>query len=121
MRTGFERNNQVTLWKHYHKSILKILSRYGDLAEKGVIDKINIFRPDRVFKFLSELHQQVADASHPRHRSHRLCAIEVLMHDFVCPRWKLCYYCDIHTIFLFISHEKKNSFNGKGLQCSAMR
>ncbi|KAG8053690.1 hypothetical protein GUJ93_ZPchr0001g32148 [Zizania palustris] len=52
---------------------------YGDLSETVVIDKINIFRPDRVFKFLLEIHQQIADASHPRHMRHRLCAIEVLI------------------------------------------
>ncbi|TVU22297.1 hypothetical protein EJB05_31982 [Eragrostis curvula] len=50
-----------------------------DLADTIVIDKINIFRADRVFKFLLAIHQQVADASHPRHMGHRLCAIEVLM------------------------------------------
>uniref|UniRef100_A0A0E0JD53 Serine/threonine-protein kinase ATM n=1 Tax=Oryza punctata TaxID=4537 RepID=A0A0E0JD53_ORYPU len=51
----------------------------GNLAETVVIDKINIFRSDRVFKFLLAIHQQVADANHPRHIRHRLCAIEVLI------------------------------------------
>uniref|UniRef100_A0A0D9Y262 Serine/threonine-protein kinase ATM n=1 Tax=Oryza glumipatula TaxID=40148 RepID=A0A0D9Y262_9ORYZ len=51
----------------------------GNLAETVVIDKINIFRSDRVFKFLLAIHQQIADASHPRHIRHRLCAIEVLI------------------------------------------
>ncbi|OQU86537.1 serine/threonine-protein kinase ATM isoform X2 [Sorghum bicolor] len=50
-----------------------------NLADTVVIDKINIFRADRVFKFLLSIHQQVADASHPRHMGHRLCAIEVLI------------------------------------------
>ncbi|CAL4957640.1 unnamed protein product [Urochloa decumbens] len=50
-----------------------------DLADTVVIDKINIFRADRVFKFLLAIHQQVADACHPRHMGHRLCAIEVLI------------------------------------------
>lgn len=50
-----------------------------DLADTVVVDKINIFRADRVFKFLLAIHQQVADASHPRHMGHRLCAIEVLI------------------------------------------
>jgi ataxia telangiectasia mutated family protein len=50
-----------------------------DLADTVVIDKINIFRADRVFKFLLAIHQQVTDAGHPRHMSHRLCAIEVLI------------------------------------------
>uniref|UniRef100_J3KVN7 Serine/threonine-protein kinase ATM n=1 Tax=Oryza brachyantha TaxID=4533 RepID=J3KVN7_ORYBR len=51
----------------------------GNLAETVVIDKINIFRSDRVFKFLLSIHQQIADANHPRHMRHRLCAIEVLI------------------------------------------
>ncbi|KAJ1282905.1 hypothetical protein BS78_03G087400 [Paspalum vaginatum] len=51
----------------------------NDLADKVVIDKINIFRADRVFKFLLSIHQEVADASHPRHMGHHLCAIEVLI------------------------------------------
>ncbi|KAF8657076.1 hypothetical protein HU200_060414 [Digitaria exilis] len=50
-----------------------------DLTDTVVIDKINIFRPDRVFKFLLAIHQQVSDACHPRHMGHRLCAIEVLI------------------------------------------
>nr|XP_034595825.1 serine/threonine-protein kinase ATM isoform X4 [Setaria viridis] len=50
-----------------------------DLAHTVVIDKINIFRADRVFKFLLAIHQQVADACHPRHMGNRLCAIEVLI------------------------------------------
>ncbi|KAK3163657.1 hypothetical protein QOZ80_1AG0006470 [Eleusine coracana subsp. coracana] len=50
-----------------------------DLADTVVIDKLNVFRADRVFKFLLATHQQVADASHPRHMGHRICAIEVLM------------------------------------------
>ncbi|KAL6847730.1 hypothetical protein ACP4OV_021858 [Aristida adscensionis] len=50
-----------------------------DLRDTVVIDKINIFRADRVFKFLLAIHQQVADASHPWHMGHRLSAIEVLI------------------------------------------
>ncbi|WVZ71910.1 LOW QUALITY PROTEIN: hypothetical protein U9M48_020441, partial [Paspalum notatum var. saurae] len=50
-----------------------------DLVDTVVIDKINIFRSDRVFKFLLSIHQEVADASHPRHMGHYLCAIEVLI------------------------------------------
>ncbi|XBJ11536.1 hypothetical protein VPH35_016223 [Triticum aestivum] len=49
-----------------------------DSADTVVIDKVNIFRADRVFKFLLAIHQQVTEAGHPRHMSHRLCAIEVL-------------------------------------------
>ncbi|XP_020405742.1 serine/threonine-protein kinase ATM isoform X6 [Zea mays] len=50
-----------------------------NLADTVVSDKVNIFRADRVFKFLLSIHQQVADASHSRHMGHRLCAIEVLI------------------------------------------
>lgn len=45
----------------------------------GVMDKINIFRPDRVFMFIVEIHHKVASASHHRHRCHRLAEIEVLV------------------------------------------
>ncbi|XP_048138241.1 serine/threonine-protein kinase ATM isoform X2 [Rhodamnia argentea] len=45
----------------------------------GVVDKINIFRPDRVFMFIVEIHHKVASASHHRHRCHRLAEIEVLV------------------------------------------
>ncbi|XP_070053596.1 serine/threonine-protein kinase ATM isoform X3 [Nicotiana tomentosiformis] len=45
----------------------------------GLIDKINIFRPDRVFTFIVELHYKVAAAGHFRHKSDRLAGIEVLI------------------------------------------
>ncbi|XP_017218492.1 serine/threonine-protein kinase ATM [Daucus carota subsp. sativus] len=45
----------------------------------GVLDKINIFRPDRVFMFIVELHYKVTAAVHPRHKSNRLAGIEVLL------------------------------------------
>ncbi|WOL02921.1 serine/threonine-protein kinase ATM [Canna indica] len=44
----------------------------------GVVDKINIFRPDRIFMFLLEMHYQLTAAVHPRHICHRLTSIEVL-------------------------------------------
>ncbi|XP_020591737.1 serine/threonine-protein kinase ATM [Phalaenopsis equestris] len=44
-----------------------------------VVDKINIFRPDRVFKFLLEMHYQISAAIHPRHKRHTLSSIEVLI------------------------------------------
>ncbi|XP_021718930.1 serine/threonine-protein kinase ATM-like isoform X2 [Chenopodium quinoa] len=46
---------------------------------EGVVDKINVFRPDRVFMLLVELHYKVTAAVHERHRSHRLAGIEVLI------------------------------------------
>ncbi|XP_017973415.1 PREDICTED: serine/threonine-protein kinase ATM isoform X2 [Theobroma cacao] len=48
-------------------------------ASVSVIDKINIFRPDRVFMFIIEMHYKIAAAIHHRHRCHRLAAVEVLI------------------------------------------
>ncbi|KAM3319089.1 serine/threonine-protein kinase ATM isoform X3 [Capsicum chacoense] len=45
----------------------------------GVIDKINIFRPDRVFTCVVEMHYKVSAAGHFRHKSDRLAGIEVLI------------------------------------------
>ncbi|KAL8141962.1 hypothetical protein V2J09_014994 [Rumex salicifolius] len=45
----------------------------------GVVDKIGIFRPDRVFMFVVEMHHKVTAAVSPRHRCHRLSGIEVLV------------------------------------------
>ncbi|KAL5544201.1 hypothetical protein UlMin_007985 [Ulmus minor] len=44
-----------------------------------VVDRINIFRPDRVFMFILELHYKIAAAIHPRHKCHPLAGIEVLV------------------------------------------
>ncbi|XP_048500072.1 serine/threonine-protein kinase ATM isoform X3 [Beta vulgaris subsp. vulgaris] len=53
------------------------LDNYSSI--EGVVDKINVFRPDRVFMLLVELHYKVAAAVNERHRSHRLAGIEVLI------------------------------------------
>ncbi|KAH9776172.1 serine/threonine-protein kinase ATM [Citrus sinensis] len=45
----------------------------------GVVDKINVFRPDRVFMFIVELHYKIAAAVHHRHKCHRLAGVEVLI------------------------------------------
>ncbi|KAL3529546.1 hypothetical protein ACH5RR_008868 [Cinchona calisaya] len=45
----------------------------------GLVDKINIFRPDRVFTFIVEMHYKVTAAAHHRHKCHRLGGIEVLI------------------------------------------
>ncbi|XP_048228650.1 serine/threonine-protein kinase ATM isoform X3 [Ricinus communis] len=45
----------------------------------AVIDKINIFRPDRVFMFIVEMHYKIAAAVHHRHRYHKLAGIQVLI------------------------------------------
>ncbi|KAI3512910.1 hypothetical protein L1887_20232 [Cichorium endivia] len=44
-----------------------------------VVDKINIFRPDRVFMFILEMHHKVTASIHHRHRCNRLSGIEVLV------------------------------------------
>ncbi|KAJ3694312.1 hypothetical protein LUZ60_009792 [Juncus effusus] len=44
-----------------------------------IVDKINIFRADRVFKFLVEMHYQISAATHPRHVKHKISAINVLI------------------------------------------
>ncbi|KAK9119710.1 hypothetical protein Scep_017803 [Stephania cephalantha] len=50
------------------------------VSEKvAIVDKINIFRADRVFKFIVEIHHKIATAVHQRHKCQRLCAIEVLI------------------------------------------
>ncbi|XP_062116268.1 serine/threonine-protein kinase ATM isoform X5 [Humulus lupulus] len=45
----------------------------------GVMDKINIFRGDRVFMFILELHYKITAAVHYRHKCHRLASIQVLI------------------------------------------
>ncbi|XP_043813489.1 serine/threonine-protein kinase ATM isoform X5 [Manihot esculenta] len=45
----------------------------------AVLDKIKIFRPDRVFMFIVEMHYKIAGAVHHRHRCHKLAGIEVLI------------------------------------------
>ncbi|KAJ7956242.1 Serine/threonine-protein kinase ATM [Quillaja saponaria] len=44
-----------------------------------VVDKINIFRPDRVFMFIIGIHYKIEAAVHYRHKCHRLIEIEVLV------------------------------------------
>ncbi|KAK1427643.1 hypothetical protein QVD17_16334 [Tagetes erecta] len=44
-----------------------------------LVDKINIFRPDRVFMFILEMHQKITASTHHRHRCNRLSGIEVLV------------------------------------------
>ncbi|GAV63786.1 PI3_PI4_kinase domain-containing protein/FAT domain-containing protein/FATC domain-containing protein, partial [Cephalotus follicularis] len=45
----------------------------------GVVDRINIFRADRVFMFIVEIHYKITAATHHRHKCHRLAGIEVLI------------------------------------------
>ncbi|KAK2442878.1 serine/threonine-protein kinase ATM [Trifolium repens] len=51
----------------------------GSHTTAAVADKINIFRPDRVFMFLVEIHYKITAASHYRHKCHRLSGIQVLI------------------------------------------
>ncbi|PIA61953.1 hypothetical protein AQUCO_00200149v1 [Aquilegia coerulea] len=45
----------------------------------GIVDTINIFRGDRIFMFLIEMHYKLTAAVHHRHKCHRLSGIEVLV------------------------------------------
>ncbi|KAL1222123.1 Serine/threonine-protein kinase ATM [Cardamine amara subsp. amara] len=51
----------------------------GDYPKNAVItDRINIFRPDRVFMFITEMHYRMSAACHHRHTRHHLAALEEL-------------------------------------------
>ncbi|XP_073046910.1 serine/threonine-protein kinase ATM-like isoform X2 [Primulina eburnea] len=54
-----------------------------------LVDKINIFRPDRVFMFIVDLHYKIATAAHHWHKCNHLAGIEVLVnllgHSAVIP------------------------------------
>ncbi|VFQ85890.1 unnamed protein product [Cuscuta campestris] len=45
----------------------------------GVIDNINVFRADRVFMFIVEMHYKIATAAHYRHKCNWLAGIEVII------------------------------------------
>ncbi|KAF5201731.1 Serine/threonine-protein kinase ATM, partial [Thalictrum thalictroides] len=45
----------------------------------GIVDTINIFRADRIFMFIIEMHYKLTAAVHHRHKCHRLSGIEVLV------------------------------------------
>ncbi|CAB4280796.1 unnamed protein product [Prunus armeniaca] len=55
------------------------LEMEDDATSICVVDKINIFRADRVFMFIVELHHKIAAATHHRHTCHRLTGVEVLI------------------------------------------
>ncbi|BBN18785.1 serine-protein kinase ATM [Marchantia polymorpha subsp. ruderalis] len=44
-----------------------------------LIDKMQIFRADRVFLFLLQLHQDLVSARHPRHRVHMLTSLRAML------------------------------------------
>ncbi|XAR50182.1 Non-specific serine/threonine protein kinase [Bertholletia excelsa] len=64
-------------------AIQTIVDGFLDMEDSArsssVIDKINVFRPDRVFMFIIEMHYKVTAAVHHRHKCHRLAGIEVLI------------------------------------------
>ncbi|GFP92353.1 serine/threonine-protein kinase atm [Phtheirospermum japonicum] len=45
----------------------------------NLVDKINIFRPDRVFMFILDMHYKVTAAAHHWHKCNHLAGIEVLV------------------------------------------
>lgn len=47
--------------------------------EGGVVDKMQVFRPDRVFMLLLHLHYEIDSAYHPRHRRHLLASLMAIM------------------------------------------
>ncbi|EOA23378.1 hypothetical protein CARUB_v10016554mg [Capsella rubella] len=46
--------------------------------KEAITDRINIFRPDRVFMFITEMHYRMSAACHHRHTRHHLAALEEL-------------------------------------------
>ncbi|PKA53876.1 Serine/threonine-protein kinase ATM [Apostasia shenzhenica] len=65
------------------RSVQTIVDGFLDIDDRPkhlcVVDKINIFRPDRIFKFLLEIHYQIHSVVHPRHKYHGLSSIEALI------------------------------------------
>ncbi|KAI0497772.1 hypothetical protein KFK09_021007 [Dendrobium nobile] len=75
--TPFFRNETIIL------SVQTVVDGFFEINDHPghvcVVDKINIFRPDRVFKFLLEMHYQISTAIHPRHKCRSLSSIDVLI------------------------------------------
>ncbi|XP_074316262.1 serine/threonine-protein kinase ATM [Silene latifolia] len=69
--------------EHIELAVRTVVDGFLDLdnynSSEGVIDKINIFRPDRVFMILIELHYKVTAAVNQRHVAHHLAGVEVLI------------------------------------------
>jgi hypothetical protein len=47
--------------------------------EEGVVDKMQVFRPDRVFMLLLQIHYEIHGACHPRHRCHLLASLAAIV------------------------------------------
>ncbi|KAL9227455.1 hypothetical protein vseg_003141 [Gypsophila vaccaria] len=69
--------------KHIELAVRTVVDGFLDMenyhSNEGVVDKINIFRPDRVFMILMELHYKITAAVNQRHVAHHLAGVEVLI------------------------------------------
>ncbi|KAI3914770.1 hypothetical protein MKW98_002006 [Papaver atlanticum] len=65
------------------KAIQTVVDGFLDMEQcpsnVGIVDKINVFRADRVFKFIVDMHYEVTAAIHHRHRCHRFSGLEALI------------------------------------------
>jgi ataxia telangiectasia mutated family protein len=58
--------------------VLLVLCSTDYPKNAAITDRINIFRPDRVFMFITEMHYRMSAACHHRHTRHHLAALEEL-------------------------------------------
>ncbi|GMH31457.1 hypothetical protein Nepgr_033300 [Nepenthes gracilis] len=65
--------------QHAVQAVVDGFLEMEDSTTVGVVDKINIFRPDRVFMLIVEMHYKVAAAVNQRHRCRHLSGVEVLV------------------------------------------
>lgn len=74
-------------------------------SDGGVVDKIRVFRPDRVFMFLLQIHYQIDSAVHARHRCHPMTrlavVIDIIKHRAAIP--STCRYL-FHLILLSLGY-----------------
>lgn len=71
----------------------------SSLSGSGVEDRLHIFRPDRVFMFILQLHFQIEAAFHPRHRRVKLAGLACLI-DIIKDRISVPITCRylFHTV-----------------------
>ncbi|KAL3824832.1 hypothetical protein ACJIZ3_020861 [Penstemon smallii] len=67
-------------------AIQTVVDGFLDSADqsRNLVDKIHIFRPDRVFMFIVDMHYKVTAAAHHTHKRNHLAAIEVLVDLLGC-------------------------------------
>ncbi|KAK9684733.1 hypothetical protein RND81_10G228300 [Saponaria officinalis] len=69
--------------EHIELAVRTVVDGFLDMdnyhSNEGVVDKINILRPDRVFTILTELHYKITAAANQRHVAHHLAGVEVLI------------------------------------------